>query len=165
MCKSGIVSLWSPGSCDFGWSGIRSLPLDSQKISVGTSPLQPVTGLYYVSHEDALMISLFDGSIYLVHNLSSEPTLVPDGDSFTSHNISEATRAAVIRSELGRIGSSDVNRITGLVPYGHATVLWAHEYAWCLPVSDVYSCFFSHPGHASLQISDIIMIPSVIICS
>jgi Putative zinc-finger of transcription factor IIIC complex len=26
-----------------------------------------------VSHEDALMISLFDGSIYLVHNLSSEP--------------------------------------------------------------------------------------------
>jgi hypothetical protein len=133
MCKSGIVSLWSPGSCNFGWSGIRSLPLDSQKISVGSSPLQPVSGLHYVPHEDALIISLFDGSIHLVHNLSSEPTLIPNGDNFTSHNLSMTTRAAFIRSEPGNINSSDVNRITGLVPYGHATVLWAHEYAWCLP--------------------------------
>ena len=131
MCKSGIVSLWSPGSCNFGWSGIRSLPLDFHRLSVGTSTLQPVTGLYYVPHEDALMITLFGGSVHLIYNLSSEPTLVPSGDGFTSHNLSKVIHAAFVRSEPGSIGLSDVNRITGLVPYGHATVLWAQEYAWC----------------------------------
>lgn len=58
------------------------------------------------------MIGLFDGSIHLVHNLSSEPSLVPNGDSFTSYNLLETTRAAFIRTE-------SVNRITGLVPYVH----------------------------------------------
>jgi len=141
MCKPGIVSLWTSGSSNLGWSGTRSLPLESQKLSVGSSPLQPVSGLHYVPHEDALIISLFDGSLHLLHNLSSEPSWAPSGEIFTSQNLSKTTRAAVIRTEPGKIKSIDVNRISGLVPYGHATVLWAHEYALCLTttVSNAYS--------------------------
>lgn len=124
-----MISLWSSGSCNLGWSGVRSLVLGGQKLSVGSSPLHPVSGLYYVPHEDALITSLSDGSIHVVYNISSEPTLIPNDDIFTSENLSKTARLAFIRIEPGEIKSSDVNRINGLLPYGYATVLWAHEYA------------------------------------
>jgi general transcription factor 3C protein 4 len=85
-----------------------------------------------VPHEDALIISLFDGSLHVVHNLSSEPSWAPGHGSLTSQDLSIATRTASVPAEFGGLHSNIVNRISGLVPYGHATVLWAHEYVLCL---------------------------------
>lgn len=73
---------------------------------------------------------LFDGSIRVIYDLSSEPSWTPTiaNDKLTSHMLSKNARAVFSRTELGKIRRTDVNRITGLIPYdGHATLLWAHE--------------------------------------
>ncbi|KAJ7476199.1 hypothetical protein FB451DRAFT_1246153 [Mycena latifolia] len=67
----GVVSLWSGNSSStLGWSGHRSLRLCTQKLSVGSSSLQSVSGLRYIAQEDALLVSLFDGSIYVIQKVS-----------------------------------------------------------------------------------------------
>ncbi|KAJ6485661.1 hypothetical protein C8R45DRAFT_930763 [Mycena sanguinolenta] len=80
----GVVSLWSAGSSTLGWSGCRSLRLLTQKLSVGSSSFQPVSGLHYAQREDRLFVSLFDGSVHVINSLRDEPTL-----SSVSHNLNK----------------------------------------------------------------------------
>lgn len=132
ICKPGLISLWTSPTSTLQWSGLRSLILQPQayKLSVGSSPFQPVSGFHYIPHEDILMMCLFDGSIRVIYDLSSEPSWTPTiaNDKLTSHMLSKNARAVFSRTELGKIRRTDVNRITGLIPYdGHATLLWAHE--------------------------------------
>ena len=133
-CKPGVVNLWSPGSPHLGWSGHQSLPLHSERVTASSSLLQPVSGLHYVSHDDALILSLFDGSLHVVHRVSSEPSWTPAGsDNLSGQTLSKVACAAFMRTDLGEAKPSLVNRISGLLPYdGQATFLWAHEYA-CYP--------------------------------
>jgi general transcription factor 3C protein 4 len=68
----------------------------------------------------------------VIHNVSSEPSWIPTFANYelTSSILSKVARVAFTRTELGRIKQTDVNRVSGLIPYdGHATVLLAHEYA------------------------------------
>lgn len=125
-----MVHLWSPPDPLGRWSGYRRLVLQNQKLSVGSSSFHPVSGIHYVHHEDALIISLFDGSFHVVHNISHEPSWSPQlNASFTSESLSQVSRSVFIRAERRAMGNADMNRISGMVSYdGSATVIWLHEY-------------------------------------
>ncbi|KAJ7708915.1 transcription factor IIIC subunit delta N-term-domain-containing protein [Mycena rosella] len=129
----GVVSLWSGDSPTLGWSGQRSLRLCTQKLSVGSSSLQPVSGLHYVPQEDTLLVSLFDGSIHAIQSLIEEPRLanVPQNSgALTSLGLSRILRSAFTRTEKEKVSKLDVNRISGLIPYDESSVfLWVQESA------------------------------------
>ncbi|KAJ7132371.1 transcription factor IIIC subunit delta N-term-domain-containing protein [Mycena epipterygia] len=128
----GVISLWSGDSAALGWSGHRSLRLCTQKFSVGSSSLQPVSGLHYVQQEDALLVSLFDGSIHVIYALKQEPSLEDVSQSLgglTSGGLSTILRSAFVRTERQKVSKRDVNRISGMIPYDASVVLWAQESA------------------------------------
>ncbi|KAJ6485623.1 transcription factor IIIC subunit delta N-term-domain-containing protein [Mycena sanguinolenta] len=130
----GVVSLWSAGSSTLGWSGCRSLRLLTQKLSVGSSSFQPVSGLHYAQREDRLFVSLFDGSIHVINSLRDEPTLSSGSHDFgeqTSAGLSGLLRSAFVLSEKAKVSKRDVNRVSGMIPYDDdcSVALWVQESA------------------------------------
>ncbi|KAG6898898.1 hypothetical protein C0993_003000 [Termitomyces sp. T159_Od127] len=128
-CKPGKVHLWCHSSSQLGWSGPRSYRLKTQKISVGSSALHPASGIQYISRQDILVLTLFDGSFHVIYNLSSEPTMIPQSDDIvvTSENLSQAVRSVFVQTE-NDVDFGDMNRITGLTSYdGSATFIWIQE--------------------------------------
>ncbi|KAJ7881179.1 transcription factor IIIC subunit delta N-term-domain-containing protein [Mycena leptocephala] len=129
----GVLSLWSGVSPTLGWSGHRSLRLCTQKMSVGSSSLQPVCGLHYAQHEDALFVSLFDGSIHVINSLTVEPKLSNvsrDVSDQTSEGLSGILRSTFVRSEKAKVSKRDVNRVSGMIPYDdYSVAVWVQESA------------------------------------
>ena len=132
--KPGIVHLWSvpplASSSPLIWSGSRTMVLQPQKLSVGSSPLYPLSGVTYVGSEDALVLCLFDGSFHVIHGLSVDPSYFPANpqSDLTSEKISAASRSIFTETSVGDIRRKDVNRISGMMSYdGSSTVIWAHE--------------------------------------
>jgi hypothetical protein len=128
----GVVSLWSGVSPTLGWSGCRSLRLDTQKLSVGSSSLQPVSGLHYAQQEDALFVSLFDGSVHVINSLSEEPKLSNVSQTLgdqTSEGLSDILRSTFVRSEKAKISKRDMNRVTGMIPCDdhYSVAVWVQE--------------------------------------
>lgn len=102
--------------------------LRTQKVSASTSSFYPITGIEYVEERDLLLLSLFDGTFHLIHNVSLEPTMIPDGDEFTSEHMSFLARATFTRTEGGAVTKADMNRISGIVSYDGLSALgWVHE--------------------------------------
>ncbi|KAG5645399.1 hypothetical protein DXG03_006352 [Asterophora parasitica] len=130
--KPGILYLWCPPSPNIGWTGYRSFRLQTQKLSVSSSALHPSSSVQYIRPLDALLLTLFDGSFHVFHNLSSEPSTTPRStpgfkEPVTSENLSNASRSIFIQSEEG-VEFSDMNRITGLTSYdGSSTFIWIQE--------------------------------------
>ncbi|KAJ6568281.1 transcription factor IIIC subunit delta N-term-domain-containing protein [Mycena vulgaris] len=126
----GVISLWSGDLSTLGWSGHRSLRLCTQKLSVGSSSLHPVSGLHYVPQEDALLVSLFDGSIHVIHSLTEEPELANAPRSLgalTSQGLSRILRSTFARTEREKVSKLDVNLVSGLIPYDDSVVMWVQE--------------------------------------
>ncbi|KAF9465990.1 putative zinc-finger of transcription factor IIIC complex-domain-containing protein [Collybia nuda] len=126
-CKPGIIYLWSLSS---RWSGYRSFLLKNQKISIGSSSFHTASGIQYTQRTDKLILTLVDGSFYVIHDLSTEPSLVPStmDDPITSEKLSMTIRSAFVQSEQGEVEYSDVNRITGVTSYdSSASFIWLHE--------------------------------------
>ncbi|KAJ7703991.1 hypothetical protein B0H17DRAFT_1040330 [Mycena rosella] len=61
----GVVSLWSGNPPTLGWSDQHSLRLCTQKLSMGSSSLQPASGLHYVPQEEIrrMHLSLFSTTL------------------------------------------------------------------------------------------------------
>ncbi|KAF7371057.1 hypothetical protein MSAN_00740000 [Mycena sanguinolenta] len=130
----GVVSLWTGVSSTLGWSGCRSLRLSTQKLSVGSSSFQPVSGLHYVQKEDRLFVSLFDGSIHVISSLRDEPALSNTFHDFgekTSAGLSGILRSAFVLSEKAKVSKQDVNRVSGMISYDDdcSVALWIQESA------------------------------------
>ncbi|KAJ7594097.1 putative zinc-finger of transcription factor IIIC complex-domain-containing protein [Mycena floridula] len=126
--KAGVLHFWSPQSV-IGWSGHRHLTLVNQEISIGSSPLHPASGIQYLPRQDILIITLFDGSFHVVHNVSIEPSWTPARDSsLSSRQLSLAARAVFKRSAAESMGHSDVNTTAGFICYNDSgDVMWLHE--------------------------------------
>jgi general transcription factor 3C protein 4 len=127
--KPGLVHLWSPTS-ESTWFGTRTLLLQTQKLSIGSSAISPVSGVSYVLHRDALILALFDGSFHVIHNLSVEPSWNPSvaNDTLTSAELSRASRELFAKVTPAGISRMDVNRIGGMVSYdSQSTLVWIYE--------------------------------------
>jgi general transcription factor 3C protein 4 len=128
--KPGLVMLWAPYPNGLSWSGQRTLRIQPQKISVGSSPLHSVSGVHYVPDQDTLIICLVDGSFHTVFSISSDPswTSALPTSNLSSQKLSETARSVFCRTQRGNVRYRDVNSIHGLVPYdGSSTFLWIHE--------------------------------------
>ncbi|KAF9244208.1 transcription factor IIIC subunit delta N-term-domain-containing protein [Melanogaster broomeanus] len=128
--KPGVIHLWSWPSSLTQWHGGRVLFIQAQRLSIGSSEFSPVSGLSYVKQRDVLLVSLFDGSLHVVHNFSVEPSWTPTSseDQLTSEALSQASRAFFAQATPAGIGYMDVNRISGLVSYDlHSTLTWIYE--------------------------------------
>lgn len=113
------------------WSGSRSILLQTQKISVGSSSLYPVSGIEYICSDDALVLCLSDGSFHVIQELSVDPSYsFPSAPSpLTGDKLSVTARSIFSQVESRDIRSTDVNRTSGMMSYDNlSTVVWAHEY-------------------------------------
>jgi len=128
--KPGIVHLWSQPTSESTWSGARTLFLQTQKLSVGSSAISPVSGISYVLHRDALILALFDGSFHVIHNLSVEPSWCSSlaDDTLTSAELSRTSRELFAKMTPAGITDMDVNRISGMESYDlQSTLVWIYE--------------------------------------
>lgn len=142
--------------------------LRTQKLSVGSSSLHPTSGIHYIRSEDVLVLSLFDGSFHVLHNVSSDPswTSTIPNYSLTSEKLSAASRSVFSEVEQGEISYSDVNRICGMIPYdSSATILWVHEYAMSIITFLTCSVNFLIKGHVDRRILPTSMMPGITACS
>lgn len=122
---------------DAAWSGARSLRIQTQQLSIGASSFHPVSGINYVRRRDVLVLSLSDGSFHVVHNLSIDPSWSPPilDEKVTTESLTKTARSIFLQAEPGNLGFEDVNSTSGVVSYdGSATMLWVHEYAFCICV-------------------------------
>jgi hypothetical protein len=133
ILRPGVVQLWAEECEGSAWSGLRSLPLQRQGISSGSSIFYSPSGLVYSPVHDALVISLTDGSFHVVYGISSSPTSeLPLGltkqPSFSSSDLSSTSRKVFIQVEGGAIPHAEMNRINGMVAFGGFPIVsWAHE--------------------------------------
>ncbi|KAF5390916.1 hypothetical protein D9757_004058 [Collybiopsis confluens] len=134
--KPGTIHFWSDPSSSPGqsWSGLHTLQLKTQKRSIGSSFLQPLSGIQYVLPQDALVLSLVDGSFHVIHGLAGEgPRLVnsenESGGKLNSETLSTIARGVFSRVERGSVTFADVMRTSGMVMYddGFGSLIWIHE--------------------------------------
>lgn len=125
--KPGTVHLWSTS---VNWTGIRTIRLQTQKLSAGSSALSPVSGVTYASSQDTLVVSLADGSLHVISNICTNPTLGDDdsGIGLSSSAVSTAARADFVEVEEEHMKKQDVNAMHGMVPHDQGSFyLWIHE--------------------------------------
>ncbi|KAF9025353.1 hypothetical protein BDZ89DRAFT_953917 [Hymenopellis radicata] len=127
-CRPGVIDLWSPPSST-AWSGSRSLYIPPQVITVGSSILQPVSGLAYFRQYDVLVIGLFDGTVRTIHNLFLNPEWdVNTATKLTGQLVSEGLRRIFVEIENEEITNADVNRTSGLISLdGFASVVLTQQ--------------------------------------
>ncbi|KAF7421080.1 hypothetical protein PC9H_011600 [Pleurotus ostreatus] len=127
----GVLHLWSPlnRSDSSDWVGLRSLKLTTQRMSVGSSALYPPSGIQYLGRWDILLISLFDGSAHIVHNITGGPSWDPPAEDCTS--LATGHTSKLVRSifEAYEPNSTfeDVGRICGMCCYDSSAAVWVHE--------------------------------------
>lgn len=81
-------------------------------------------------------MTLFDGSVHVIHSLLSEPTWdPPEGVTITSQSLSLAVRKGYEKGESDSADFSDVNSPYGMKVFDNSeTFVWLHECARVLPV-------------------------------
>ncbi|KAE9399582.1 hypothetical protein BT96DRAFT_993904 [Gymnopus androsaceus JB14] len=137
--RPGTIHFWSePSSPSTSsvdvptyWSGLHSIRLKTQKTSIGSTSLQPLSGMQYIRHLDALLVCLVDGSFHVVYGIaaagpvldsppasSSIPTPLEEGSNLKSATLSTTVRGVFARVERElKVTSSDVMKINGMVLY------------------------------------------------
>lgn len=84
-----------------------------------------------MKQSDLLLVALFDGSLHVIHNISTEPSWTPTAsdDHLTSEALSQTFRAFFAEATSAGVEYMDVNRTSGLVSYdSHSTLTWIYEF-------------------------------------
>ncbi|KZV92014.1 hypothetical protein EXIGLDRAFT_749894 [Exidia glandulosa HHB12029] len=132
-CKPGFVSLYShpeivagrstPSGEGPNWSGTRVLPLQNQHVSAGSSSWSPASGVIYVAEHDVLIVTLFDGSMHTIHEVSTSPTLQasPDPATLSTNSLTICARKIFVKHAphvfQRQVTLQDVNRTTGITEF------------------------------------------------
>jgi general transcription factor 3C polypeptide 4 len=136
ICKPGKVQLTTLDPAASSWTGIYTLSLAAQDITSDSSAFYPISGIEYIPHEDTVVLSAFDGSFYVIRNLSTAPEVAHSQISgfLATEGLTLQARASFVRVETQDAKSSvaitreDVNRISGMTAYdGASTLTWIHE--------------------------------------
>jgi general transcription factor 3C polypeptide 4 len=128
-----------PSDLPLGWDGIRTLVLQLQPTSSNSTSYAAVSGfVYYVLH-DALLVALFDGSVHMIHGVSTSPSLDTLYQGLRSEDLTGNVRMIFAIAE-GKVRFSDANRISGVFDYdGAGSIGWLHE---CVPLAVSTHGFF-----------------------
>ncbi|KAI0818913.1 putative zinc-finger of transcription factor IIIC complex-domain-containing protein [Irpex lacteus] len=128
--KPGTIHLWKPDDNESSWTGLRTIALKTQKLSVGSTALAPVSGIVYLSRHDSVVVSLSDGSFHVIKNLSTAPILASDdpAEAMSSKSLSTLVRQHFVNIEGEGTRKLDVNSTHGMTNVdGESTFLWIHE--------------------------------------
>ncbi|KAI5121645.1 hypothetical protein M0805_001172 [Coniferiporia weirii] len=119
---------------------LAALKVQTQKTSIGSSSLLPVSGIIRLagSDRDIALITLFDGSFHIVRDICTTPAYdLAGGGSVHSNDrtlplssalLSRNARAVFTKTEGGKVQWTDVGRTSGAVGFdGISTFLWLHE--------------------------------------
>ncbi|KXN82242.1 Putative transcription factor tau subunit sfc9 [Leucoagaricus sp. SymC.cos] len=125
VTKPGRILFWSST-----WDEPRIVRLESQKIHKSSSSFHPATGINYLRQQDALVVTLADGSFHVVRDLSSNPSYPSSQDSSaaTSQKFSKAVRSIFNETQNGDADSVDMNKITGIGLFDDRSMfVWSQE--------------------------------------
>jgi general transcription factor 3C protein 4 len=87
-----------------------------------------VSGLVFVPQKDIIIISLFDGTLHVVHDVSTDPSWSSEDSSMTGAHISVVASSVFSEVDRAAIQRSALIRITGLAPYDdNGILMWVHE--------------------------------------
>ncbi|KAI0030073.1 putative zinc-finger of transcription factor IIIC complex-domain-containing protein [Vararia minispora EC-137] len=128
-CKPGLVYVWFPSPGPESPATEYVFRLQTQKTSVSSSFLRPVSGVVYVEKYDMLVLSLYDGTFHAVYNLSTGPSIAPPSDAHpTSAGLSSMSRTVFLRCEERPVRRAEMCSINGMQLYsGEKTFVWVHE--------------------------------------
>ena len=90
-------------------------------------------GIHYITHQDILVITLYDGTVHLIYDLSTDPSMVPSDQpsSFAPPSaivLSKAVRSVFARTQPESISFDDVNNIPGFTFYDDAGIaIWFQQ--------------------------------------
>ncbi|KAI0086304.1 putative zinc-finger of transcription factor IIIC complex-domain-containing protein [Irpex rosettiformis] len=126
--KPGTIHFWKP--VGKSWDGYLTVALKTQKQSVGSTAMAPISGIVHLPRRDAIAVSLSDGSFHVVKDVSSKPALASDDqtDAISSRALSIAARQHFVRIEGDEIRKLDVNCTHGMTTVDEDfTFLWIQE--------------------------------------
>lgn len=149
-------------------TGLRTIFLQTQKLSVGSSALTPASGITYARSQDALVISLADGSYHAVENVSTEPVLSADASEIGlfSGALSTQARADFVKVEEEPMHKLDVNAIHGMSSYDNESFyLWIHECVVPRSVCSLFDVTLFRAERSARQISITSTTRSTPVCS
>ena len=104
-----------------------------------SSAFHQVTGISYLQNQDALLITLFDGSFHVICDLCRDPrwastSLIQnynseiDHESLTSEILSKMSRSIFVKAEKGNVDRRDMVKINGVTSYDDASCFsWVYE--------------------------------------
>lgn len=125
--KPGVVHVWPVPAPFLSWTGLRSIPLKTQKLSVGSTAFSQTSGIAYSATQDTLIISLADGSFHAIRRVSKDPA-GPFYDEDMSENVSKIVRSIFVNVKEDKMTNVDMNAVHGMVSYdGDSTLTWMHE--------------------------------------
>ena len=127
--KPGIVCLQRmPSDLSLGWDGSRILVLQLQPASSSSTPFSAVSGFLHYAQYDVLLVFLSDGSVHVIHEISSSPSLDDSHQGPRSQDLTNHVRTVFAAAE-GKVSSADANRTSGFFDYdGAGSIGWLHEY-------------------------------------
>ena len=114
------------------------------------SAFHQVTGISYVQNQDALLITLFDGSFHVICDLCHNPRWAStstiqnfsneiDYESLTSENLSKISRSIFVKAEKGNIDRRDMVKINGVTSYDDASCFsWVYECVITIPSKKIF---------------------------
>ncbi|KIJ45308.1 hypothetical protein M422DRAFT_47081 [Sphaerobolus stellatus SS14] len=106
--KPDIIYLYkTPSDMSFGWEG--AFKVDP------SMPYSPTSGIIHYPKLDSLLVTLFDGSFYMIHQLSITPSLTSE-ELLSSEDLTRQARTVFSTAE-GKITFADANRTSGVFSY------------------------------------------------
>ncbi|EJU03518.1 hypothetical protein DACRYDRAFT_105677 [Dacryopinax primogenitus] len=125
--KPGLLGLIAPTGSGLDWVGERRLVVQKQPVFLGSTALGIPSGLDYLVKEDALLVSYSDGSIHVIHSVSTDPTLEMPGSRLQSAEITRAMRRTCMDIEGPGTPHVAVMQTFGCHLVSSGVALWSYQ--------------------------------------
>ncbi|KZT59852.1 hypothetical protein CALCODRAFT_553992 [Calocera cornea HHB12733] len=125
--KPGVFGLISPVGSGLGWTGERRLLLSKQPIHACSSALGTPSDFHYFAVDDALLVTYSDGTVQVVHQLSTDPTLEMPGSPLKPLDITRAMRRVFLQIEGPDTTDVTVMQTVGCCFVSDAVALWSYH--------------------------------------
>ena len=103
--------------------------LRNQRTSRNSSELHPCCGIEYNNENDALIVTIADGSLHVVGDLVATPKYVSAAESgLSSHGLSALARDLFLKNEGRGITDAVTGKISGMTSICNGSILlWVFE--------------------------------------
>ena len=145
--KPQTVHLWAPPLnyiSNVHWSGWKNISIEVQRTSLGAAADSPSSGFAYLEEEDSLIVSLLDGTLHVIRDISTEPVLKAhkaddmevdqpitpySRNSLDSQSLSQVMREAFVKQENRDVPIEVIGKLAGFTMFDRfGSLVWLTEY-------------------------------------